>query len=142
MFQSDTNMFLAYLLPTVRILRSKLVALKDTETACKPLVTAVVDGIDQRLTSAYDDPETTAAAIIHPKFRTGWCSHSGIIDRGVQHIRDMMGLLQQQNEIDGNNSGDDENEDQIPKFVVFQTISTIKDEKSAAKFHYIKTITD
>jgi len=29
--------------------------------------------------------------------------------------------------------------DQIPKFVVFETISTIKDEKSAAKFHYIKT---
>jgi len=30
--------------------------------------------------------------------------------------------------------------DQIPKFVVFHTISTIKDEKSAAKFHCIKTV--
>jgi len=30
--------------------------------------------------------------------------------------------------------------DQIPKFVVFRTISTIKDEKPAAKFHYIKTV--
>ena len=29
--------------------------------------------------------------------------------------------------------------DQIPKFVVFETISAIKNEKSAAKFHYIKT---
>jgi len=29
---------------------------------------------------------------------------------------------------------------QIPKFFVFWTISTIKDEKSAAKFHYIKTV--
>jgi len=29
------------------------------------------------------------------------------------------------------------NGDQIPKFVVFEIISTIKDEKSAAKFHYI-----
>jgi len=29
--------------------------------------------------------------------------------------------------------------DKVPKFVVFWTISTIKDEKSAAKFHYIKT---
>jgi len=27
----------------------------------------------------------------------------------------------------------------MPRFVVFWTISTIKDEKSAAKFHYIKT---
>jgi len=26
------------------------------------------------------------------------------------------------------------------RFVVFWTISTIKDEKSAAKFHYIKTV--
>jgi len=30
--------------------------------------------------------------------------------------------------------------DKVPKFVVFLTISTIKDEKSAAKFHYIKTV--
>jgi len=29
--------------------------------------------------------------------------------------------------------------DQVPKFVVFRAILTIKDEKSAAKFHYIKT---
>jgi len=26
------------------------------------------------------------------------------------------------------------------KFVVFWTISTIKDEQSAAKFHYVKTV--
>jgi len=28
----------------------------------------------------------------------------------------------------------------VPKVVVFWTISTIKDEKSVAKIHYIKTI--
>ena len=28
----------------------------------------------------------------------------------------------------------------LPKFVVFWTISTIQDEKSAAKFDYIKTV--
>jgi len=28
----------------------------------------------------------------------------------------------------------------MPKFVVFHKISTIKDEMSAAKFHYIKTV--
>jgi len=28
----------------------------------------------------------------------------------------------------------------MPKIVVFRTTSTIKDEKSAAKFHYIKTV--
>jgi len=33
-----------------------------------------------------------------------------------------------------------QNGDEIPKFVIFRTISTIKDEKSAAKFHYIKTV--
>jgi len=30
--------------------------------------------------------------------------------------------------------------DKVPKFVLFWTISTIKDEKSAEKFHYIKTV--
>jgi len=28
----------------------------------------------------------------------------------------------------------------MPRFVVFWTTSTLKDEKSAAKFHYIKTV--
>jgi len=28
----------------------------------------------------------------------------------------------------------------MPKFVVFRTISTVKDEKFAAKFYYIKTV--
>ena len=28
----------------------------------------------------------------------------------------------------------------VPRSVVFWTTSTIKDEKSAAKFHYIKTV--
>jgi len=32
------------------------------------------------------------------------------------------------------------NGDKVPKFVVFWTISTIKDKRSAAKFHYIKTV--
>ena len=30
--------------------------------------------------------------------------------------------------------------DNVPKFVVFWTISTIKDKKSAVKFHYVKTV--
>jgi len=37
-------------------------------------------------------------------------------------------------------SGLPQNGDKVPKFVVFWTISTIQDEKSAAKFHYIKTL--
>jgi len=33
-----------------------------------------------------------------------------------------------------------QNGDKVPKFVVFWTISTLQDEKSAAKFHYIKSV--
>jgi len=33
-----------------------------------------------------------------------------------------------------------QNGDKLPKLDVFWTISTIQDEKSAAKFHYIKTV--
>ena len=33
-----------------------------------------------------------------------------------------------------------QNVDKVHKFVVFWTISTIQDEKSAAKSHYIKTV--
>jgi len=33
-----------------------------------------------------------------------------------------------------------QNGDKVPKFVVVWTISTTQDEKTAAKFHYIKTV--
>jgi len=33
-----------------------------------------------------------------------------------------------------------QNGDKVPKFVIFWASSTIKDEKSAAKFHYIKLL--
>jgi len=35
-----------------------------------------------------------------------------------------------------------QNWDKLPKFVVFWTISTINDEKSAAKFHYIEDVSN
>ena len=35
-----------------------------------------------------------------------------------------------------------QNGDKLPKFVVFWSILTTKDEKSAAKFHYTKTVSD
>ena len=70
--QSESNMFMGYLLPTVCILRQKLVTKQATSTVCKPLIPALLTGIGERFHSLCDDSEAIAAAILHPKFRTTW----------------------------------------------------------------------
>jgi hypothetical protein len=52
--QSEKNMYLAYLLPTIGLLRDKLVAQRMSATVCKPLISALITGIDNRSRS-FDD---------------------------------------------------------------------------------------
>lgn len=66
--QSETKMFVGYLLPTLTILREKLEAKRASATICMPLVSALLNGIDERFADILIDPEAVAAAIIHPKF--------------------------------------------------------------------------
>jgi hypothetical protein len=46
--QSEKHMFLGCLIPTIMILREKLIAKSAAVTMCKPLVSALIEGIDNR----------------------------------------------------------------------------------------------
>ena len=88
--QSESKMFMGYLLPTVSILRQTLLEKQTAAHACGPLITALIDGIDRRFDAVFTDKDATAAAILHPKFKTTWTDNQRLIDTGMQHIRNLL----------------------------------------------------
>ena len=83
-------MFMGYLLPTVVMLLEKLATKKMTATTCKPLIAAMINGIDRRFHDVFNDAEASAAAIIHPKFKMSWTNNKSMTDAGLQFIRDQL----------------------------------------------------
>ena len=88
--QAENKMFMGYLLPTVVMLREKLATKKMTATTCKPLIAAMINGIDRRFHDVFNDAEASAAAIIHPKFKMSWTNNKSMTDAGLQFIRDQL----------------------------------------------------
>lgn len=92
--QSEQKMYMGYLLPTITILREKLVSKGTSVTITKPLITSLIEGIDNRFATMLDDRDAIAAAIIHPKFKSSWTENQSIIDMGIQHIKQLLVLRQ------------------------------------------------
>ena len=88
--QSESKMYMAYLLPTITILREKLECRRASSGTCTPLVTALLDGIDRRFGDVFNDKDTIAAAILRPKFRDNWTDDRAVIDSGLSHIRHLL----------------------------------------------------
>lgn len=88
--QAENKMFMGYLLPTVVMLREKLATKKTSATTCKPLITAMISGIDRRFHDVFNDAEASAAAILHPKFKMSWTDDKSMIDSGPQYIRHQL----------------------------------------------------
>jgi len=85
--QSENRMFMGYLLPTVFMLKDKLTSIFTTSLCCKPLVQAILNGIDARFQCFFEDDEVVAAALLIPKFKTSWTKNREVIDRGINYIR-------------------------------------------------------
>ena len=83
-------MFIGYLLPTIVMLRQKLVAKIVAAALCKPIITALLDGIDRRYQELYSDVDAIAAAIIYPRFKLAWTDDRSMIDTGLQHIKNIQ----------------------------------------------------
>jgi hypothetical protein len=93
--QAETKMYFGYLLPTITRLRQKLIAMKNNTlpTVCRPLITALVNGIDQRFADIFQDKEAIVAAILHPKFRTTWTTDEALIRGGIERINETIERL-------------------------------------------------
>ena len=90
LLQAEKKMFMGYLVPTIdslcKQLADKLTA--ESSTTCKPLLKALIDGIDTRFSDIVNEPATLAATILHLRFKTyNWMADATLIDRGLCYIR-------------------------------------------------------
>ncbi|XP_071639316.1 uncharacterized protein [Temnothorax longispinosus] len=72
--QSDTGMYMGYLLPVLYSLQEKLDNITDTIklTYCNPLITAIEEGLNRRFCTTFEKKELIIASCLHPKFKLNW----------------------------------------------------------------------
>ena len=78
---NHSNAFMGYLAPTISILKDKLSKKLDIP-AMKPLVQALLNGINNRFEAMLNDEKIIAAAILHPKFKESWTTDRDVIEKG------------------------------------------------------------
>ncbi|KAK3552961.1 hypothetical protein QTP86_029633 [Hemibagrus guttatus] len=76
--QAETNVHMGWLLPTINLLTTKLERVKLPLKHCKPLVDALLVGIENHFGHMFGDPKLIAASIL-PKFQTTWTKDDAII---------------------------------------------------------------
>ena len=87
---NHSNAYMGYLAPTIALLKEKLHK-KNGIATVKPLVTALLDGIDKRFDYLFDDEKIIAAALLHPKFKDNWTNDEDMLKKGM----DSFGYLTQ-----------------------------------------------
>jgi hypothetical protein len=87
---NHSNAYMGYLAPTIALLKEKLQK-KNGIATVKPLVTALLDGIDKRFDYLFDDEKIIAAALLHPKFKDNWTNDEDMLKKGI----DSFGYLTQ-----------------------------------------------
>ena len=83
--QGDQNACLGFVLPTLKLLKTKLNGVPLSLD--KPLHEALLDGINTRFSHVFNDTEFLLAAVSHPKFKLYW------IDDAELKVRCSMLLL-------------------------------------------------
>ena len=79
---NHSNAYMGYLAPTVTILRDKLSKKLDIP-ATKPLVQALLNGIDTWFEMILKDKKVIAAAMLHPKFKDDRTTDNDVIEKGT-----------------------------------------------------------
>lgn len=89
--QADKNVSIGYLLPTIVILQNELKSFsKDSSIKhCKPLITAIENGVNNRFEQCFFDPELRLAAMTHPRFKLSWVV-DGERDKAEKFFKDQF----------------------------------------------------
>ncbi|KAL1246567.1 hypothetical protein QQF64_034612 [Cirrhinus molitorella] len=88
--QDETDVQMGWLLPTLTLLINKLERIHINSRYCKPLVDAVLEGLQKRFKDMMAEPEFIAAAILLPKFKTAWTSDENLLNLGLAYIKDHL----------------------------------------------------
>jgi hypothetical protein len=70
--QGEENIHLGYLLPTISILKEKLQQKLITAQDCRPLIEALLRGLEKRFDHFFDDETLLISSSSHPKFKLTW----------------------------------------------------------------------
>ena len=93
--QCKTKVYMAYLVPTVMVLKEKLQFLLRNSSiqCCKLLVISVNAGIDKRFGQYMMNAELIASSIIHRMFKTDWIKDAELKRLGLDFL---INKIQQQ----------------------------------------------
>jgi hypothetical protein len=77
--QSEKQMYMGYLLPTLTILKQRLLVLQNAVgneglRFCVPLAKSLLLGVETRFGALFNDNELLLASVLHPKFKLNWLS--------------------------------------------------------------------
>ena len=81
--QSESNTHLGWLLPVISELQSKLRRQEASVKMCLPLISALQRGVQRRFRVVMEDRELISAAILVPKFKTGWTDKAEVTEAGM-----------------------------------------------------------
>ncbi|XP_034029477.1 uncharacterized protein LOC117513401 [Thalassophryne amazonica] len=85
--QGDTNVQMGWLVPTITILKNKLQNLRLATKFCRPLIDALLKGLEKRFEHVLTEPELIAAAILVTKFKTSWTNDDYTLRLGLDYIK-------------------------------------------------------
>lgn len=99
--QGEANVQMGWLVPTITILKNKLQNLRLSTKFCRPLIDALLKGLEKRFEHVLTDPELIAAAILVPRFKTSWTSDDSTLRLGkccffltIIQVGEAVGTLQ------------------------------------------------
>nr|XP_023659429.1 uncharacterized protein LOC111839602 [Paramormyrops kingsleyae] len=103
--QSESSVYLGWLLPVIHQLQSKLNRLET----CMPLIRALQNGLQKRFGQMMEDPELAAAAVLLPKFKTSWTDKPDVIEAALTYVKNHLETTEQESQHQQIESSDDDN---------------------------------
>jgi hypothetical protein len=90
--QSESKMYMGYLLPTISTLKTRLYAMQNgTEVKnlrfCVPLAKSLLAGVETRFDALLEDKNLLIASLLHPKFKLHWLSEEPAKVRAKEILR-------------------------------------------------------
>ncbi|XP_060882405.1 E3 SUMO-protein ligase ZBED1-like isoform X3 [Labrus mixtus] len=95
--QSEKKTYLGSLLPAIFKLQAELKIQEKSSKMCRPLITAIQNGVQKRFGGMMKDPELIAAAILLPKFKTTWTESADTIKAGLCYVRQELDQTEEAN---------------------------------------------
>lgn len=107
--QGDQNCALGFVLPTLTVLKNKLLNMELRVT--KPLRDSLLGGVDRRFGYVFTSPDFIVAAVTHPKFKLLWVDNAAKRAEYTQMLETAIVSFNNSNNLTTTNMGTSDNSD-------------------------------